>query len=192
MNNHVHLLIKKNKEAVSVFMKKINVSYVHWFNKKYDRIGHLFQDRYKSEPVENDSYLLTVVRYIHQNPVKIGLPIENWTSYSDYLKNKGLVNVGFILECFSGNRKDAVNKFIHFMNEKSSDVCIDSFDSNKLSDKDAEKIISEISMVTFNRDLQRIKKDERNIILSKIKKEGIPVRQIARITGINRSIVIKA
>ncbi len=53
-------------------MKRINISYVYYFNKKYDRIGHLFQDRFKSEGIENDAYLLSAVRYIHNNPVKAG------------------------------------------------------------------------------------------------------------------------
>lgn len=50
-------------------MKRIVVSYVAWYNRKYNRVGHLYQDRFKSEAVENDEYLLTVLRYIHQNPL---------------------------------------------------------------------------------------------------------------------------
>jgi len=46
---------------------------VYWYNVKYQRVGHLFQDQFKREPVENDSYLLTVIRYLHQNPVKVGI-----------------------------------------------------------------------------------------------------------------------
>ena len=51
-------------------MKKIMTRYAFYFNTKYERVGHLFQDRYKSVPVENDLYLLSAVRYIHNNPVK--------------------------------------------------------------------------------------------------------------------------
>jgi len=56
-------------------IKKLGISYAYWYNWKYKRSGYLFQDRYKSEPVEDDAYLLTVFRYIHHNPIKIGLPI---------------------------------------------------------------------------------------------------------------------
>jgi putative transposase len=61
-------------------MKKICSKYVMWYNKKYKRTGHLFQDRFKSEPVESDEYLLTVVRYIHQNllTAKIGNEIDEF------------------------------------------------------------------------------------------------------------------
>jgi len=75
MGNHVHLLIKEGKEVLSNTMKRIGASYVHWYNWQYNRKGHLFQDRYKSEAVEDDAYFLTVLRYIHQNPLKAGLPI---------------------------------------------------------------------------------------------------------------------
>jgi len=72
MGNHAHLLIKEGKEALSHAMKRIGTSYVSWYNWQYNRKGHLFQDRYKSEPVEDDVYFLTVLRYIHQNPSKDG------------------------------------------------------------------------------------------------------------------------
>lgn len=54
-------------------MRRICGSYVHWYNRKYERIGNLFQDRFKSEPVEDDPYFLTVLRYLHQNLFKAGL-----------------------------------------------------------------------------------------------------------------------
>ena len=68
MDNHVHLLLKAEDEDLSQIFKRIGVRYVYWYNWKYNRRGHLFQDRYRSEAVEDDSYFLTVLRYIHQNP----------------------------------------------------------------------------------------------------------------------------
>ena len=72
MSNHIHLLIKEGQEPIATTMKRIGVSYVSWFNRKYERCGHLFQDRFRSRPVESDEYFLTVLRYIHQNPVQSG------------------------------------------------------------------------------------------------------------------------
>ena len=60
MSNHIHLLIKVEKENVDVILKRIAGSYVYWYNWKYKRSGHLFQDRFKSEPVDDDSCFLTV------------------------------------------------------------------------------------------------------------------------------------
>lgn len=73
MGNHVHLLIHESQDELSVVMKGLGISYAWWYNWKYKRTGHVFQDRYKSECVEDDTYLLTVIRYIHQNPVKAGM-----------------------------------------------------------------------------------------------------------------------
>ena len=88
MGNHIHLLIKPEKEPLEQVFKRIGGRYVYWYNVKYQRVGHLFQDRFKSEPVEDDSYFLTVIRYIHQNPVKAGLCKNikdyKYSSYAEY------------------------------------------------------------------------------------------------------------
>ena len=60
MDNHVHLLVHGESTSIILLMKKIGVSYSGYFNKKYDRVGHLFQDRYRSEPVEDEKYLLDI------------------------------------------------------------------------------------------------------------------------------------
>ena len=73
MGNHIHLLIKEGTETLEQVFKRICGRFVYWYNIKYRRVGHLFQDRFKSEPVDSNEYLLTVVRYIHQNPIKAGL-----------------------------------------------------------------------------------------------------------------------
>ena len=70
MRNHFHLLMKTEKEDLDLVIKRIAGSYVYWYNLKYHRSGHLFQDRYKSEAVEDDPYFLTVLRYIHHNPIR--------------------------------------------------------------------------------------------------------------------------
>ena len=73
MGNHIHFLMEFGKESIGQVFKRIGSKYVYWYNIKYQRKGHLFQDRFKSEPVDDDAYFLTVNRYIHQNPVKAGL-----------------------------------------------------------------------------------------------------------------------
>ena len=86
MDNHIHLLMKEAEnpavlfingkeiefgpgESLETIFKRIGVSYVGYFNRKYKRTGHLFQDRFKSEPIDTDAYLLMALRYIHRNPV---------------------------------------------------------------------------------------------------------------------------
>jgi len=95
MGNHVHLLLKEGEESLEQIMRRICCSYVYWYNWKYQRIGSLFQDRFKSEPVENDTYFLTVLRYILQNPLKAGMEktIEDyhWSSIGEYSKRSELI-----------------------------------------------------------------------------------------------------
>ncbi|MGB9780231.1 transposase [Caldanaerobacter sp.] len=88
MNNHVHLMIKEGNEDLSSSIKRIAGIYASYFNKKYDRAGHLFQDRFRSEPVGNESYVIGLVRYIHQKPVKTGLVKEEPSPLSDWVKRK--------------------------------------------------------------------------------------------------------
>ena len=73
MSNHFHLLIREREESVGETIKRIASSYVYYYNRKYGRDGHLFKERFKSEPVNDMAYFTTLLRYIHQNPVKAGI-----------------------------------------------------------------------------------------------------------------------
>jgi len=70
MDNHVHLLMQPNGFELWEVVKRLTVAYAMHFNNHYDRVGHLFQDRFKSEPVEDLAYFYELLRYIHMNPVK--------------------------------------------------------------------------------------------------------------------------
>ena len=72
MSNHFHLLVETPLGNLSQFMRHFNISYTSAFNRRYSRVGHLYQGRYKSILVDGDAYLSMVSRYIHLNPVKIG------------------------------------------------------------------------------------------------------------------------
>ena len=90
MENHFHLLLKI-EDGMDRIMKKISTRYAFYYNTKYEREGHLFQDRYKSLPIENDLYLMSVVRYIHNNPVKAGISSVDryrWSSWYAYTGTK--------------------------------------------------------------------------------------------------------
>ncbi len=105
MDNHIHLLLKE-EENLSNLMKKINLRYAAYFNTKYNKIGHVFQDRFRSEPVEDDRYLLCLMRYIHNNPVEAKMTKEpeeyKWSSYNDYISKSSIItDVDFIIDMFS-------------------------------------------------------------------------------------------
>jgi len=91
MPNHVHFEIVDKNNELSKIMQSLMVSYSSYFNKKYDRVGHLFQNRYFSKPIETDKYLLKLHRYIHQNPVKAAVCTDpsqyKYSSLHNYFDN---------------------------------------------------------------------------------------------------------
>lgn len=196
MGNHIHILIKEGKEELGMAMRRIGASYVYWYNWKYERTGHLFQDRYKSEVIEDDKYLLTVLRYIHQNPIKGGI-VENieeykWSSYNEYINKSKIIDKDFILDLFSRDRNKAIILFEEFHKEENDRQCLEIDEVRRLKDSDAIEIIQEVCNVLHCTDIQRFHKDERDKYLKIIKEEGLSTRQIARLTGISRSIILKA
>jgi putative transposase len=87
MHNHFHLLIYQIEPmALADFMKSILTAYTMYFNKKYKRVGHLFQGRFKASLILDDAYLLHITRYIHLNPYKYRT--YTWSSYGYYIGQK--------------------------------------------------------------------------------------------------------
>jgi putative transposase len=199
MTNHVHLLIKETEEPIGKSIKRICGSYVYWYNCRYERIGHLFQKRFKSEIIEDDKYFLTVLRYIHQNPVKAGLTKEvkgyRWSSYCDYIKGESLfTDINFALGMLAGERKKAIEQFEKFINEPNEDQCLDYGlnSSPRLLDNEVKQylLINGISNIS---QLQQMEKDQRDEIIRAVKlMDGVTIRQLSRITGISKSVADRA
>ena len=92
MSNHYHLLIEITSENLSKFMRQLNMNYAIYFNKKYKRVGHLWQGRFKSWYVTDEAYLYTLMLYIEQNPLKAkmvkSLEEYPYSSYHYFLKKE--------------------------------------------------------------------------------------------------------
>lgn len=188
MGNHVHLLIKEGLEPLSTSMKRIGTSYVSWYNWQYDRKGHLFQDRYKSEPVEDDSYFLTVLRYIHQNPLKVGLvdSIESyrWSSYKEYVTDARIVSVDYVLSMFAGDKEKSLERFKDFNMVATSDKCLEySGEKKTISDKKIKQLV----LNKYSINLALLKSEELDLQLKIVKYlkdlDGTSLRQLSRLTG---------
>jgi len=111
MPNHFHLLIEQcNDTSISKLISKVCSSYSKYINKKYNRVGHAFQDCFKSVPIKNNSQLMWASSYIHMNPIKDKMakhPNEyEWSSYNDFTSNRNLpiVNKEFLIETFDGTK----------------------------------------------------------------------------------------
>lgn len=105
MRNHIHLLIKQTSENVCLpnFMRSVSTAYVKYFNKKYKRVGPLFQSVYKASRISDDSYLLHISRYIHMNPSNYDS--YKWSSLNAYVNKEesGWLKPQPILELFEGD-----------------------------------------------------------------------------------------
>ena len=191
MGNHFHLLLKVGKEDLELIIKRIAGSYVYWYNLKYSRSGHLFQDRYKSEVVEYDPYLLTVIRYIHQNPIKAGLCDcvlgYKYSSYGEYTTaDSRLIDVSFALSIAD---KDA---FIKFNNESTIDCCMDvSDEARRINDADGAAIMQSVSSCANAAEFQSLDTTQRDRFVKELRQRGLSIRQISRLTGVSFGIIRK-
>ena len=191
MGNHIHLLVQEGKEPIEQVMKRLTTRFVYWYNIKYQRIGHLFQDRFKSEPVENDSYFLTVIRYIHQNPVKAGLCKNlsdyKFSSYNSFFDNSDLVDKDFVLNIIP------IKLFAEFNAKITNDKCLEIEEKPiiRVTDEQAQKIIYRYSKCKSVADFQKLNIVQRDKCLINFRENGLSIRQISRLTGVSFGIVRK-
>lgn len=202
MDNHYHLLIKEEKENLATIMKMINAAYAIYYNERYEGIGHVFQDRYRSEAINNDTYLLGVIRYIHNNPIKAGMGnrIQDypWSSYQQYFyykKDNELINISFILNLLSNDFNKSIDKFAEFNNIENNDIYLEDYCEKEEEDKVKrymEQIINE-KEISMDDLLSRWENIElRNAMIKNIKSTSVlSISKLASITGISRSIITR-
>lgn len=124
MGNHYHLLIETPLGNITGVMHYLNSTYTGYFNRKYKRVGHLFQGRYKGFVIEKERYLLSVSRYIQLNPVRAKMvkrPEDyRWSSYSEYIgrgKKNGWLGCDWILGQYSKEEAKAKKLYKGFVEE---------------------------------------------------------------------------
>lgn len=124
MDNHYHVVIETVEGNLSKGMRQLNGVYTQKFNRRHDRVGHVYQGRYKAILVEKDSYLLELSRYVVLNPVRAGMQsdVENWP-WSSYLAtvNKATpiksLQADWLLGQFGRNRNRAIIQYANFVRE---------------------------------------------------------------------------
>lgn len=191
MPNHVHLLIKTIDTPISQCMSKINVSYAMYYNIHYDHTGHVFQDRYRSEPCEDMDYFKTLLRYIHQNPVKGGLCPKvsdyKWSSWKEFVAKSKMT----ICDTSAVLKRISLLELNNLVNEMLNDdvKCIDY--RQKISDEDIVEMICEKSACETISEFQRCGLDEQLRVLAECHTKGISLRRLARFSSLSRSTVIR-
>ena len=191
MGNHIHLLIKEGPEGLETMFKRLCGRFVYWYNTKYRRVGHLFQDRFKSEPVDSEKYFLTVLRYIHQNPIKAGICKRiadyPYSSYGEYIGRREIVDKEYVLEQIT------LDEFIGLNNELVEQCCMDIADKTvvRVTDEQAKKLILRISKCDSVSAFQGLDLTTREKCLKKLREAGLSIRQLSRLTGISYNVVRK-
>ena len=189
MSNHIHLLVQDSDGHLSEMMHALAMSYAQHFNKRGGHIGHVFQQRFKSQPIEDNGYLLQAVRYIHNNPAKAGIcsaPDYYWSSYREYVGKPEIADTAGVLELCGG-----VDGFKAFSAQYERDERV--FEKpDRLSDAAAMVVAEEILGPLPISELKAADKGRRNTLLFQLRRAGISVRQLSRMTGIGKNIIERA
>ena len=189
MGNHIHLLIKEGKESLEQIFKRLCGRFVYWYNIKYRRVGHLFQDRFKSEPVDSDDYFFTVLRYIHQNPTKAGLckRVEDYaySSYMEYFNESGFIDRDDVPNLMT------IDEFVGLHQQTVDTSCMDIAEKvvARVTDEQAKELIRKIAKCESVSDFQHLDTVKRDKYLKKLREKGLSIRQLSRLTGISISVV---
>jgi REP element-mobilizing transposase RayT len=121
MTNHVHLALEEGEGRLSRIMHALQSSYTLWFNRRWRRVGHLFQGRFKSFLVDRDEYLVALLRYIHDNPVRAGMvksaEVYRWSSDRYLRKGRGpqWLSVDGVLTLLGPTRPMALARYRELM-----------------------------------------------------------------------------
>lgn len=197
MSNHIHLLIREREDTIGMAIKRIASSYVYYYNHKYSRDGHLFRERFKSEPVNDMAYFVTLLRYIHQNPLKAGIVTNvndyEFSSWQEYCDKDGvlfpLCDTQTVLNRIPYNELNAL------VNEPLSDdvTCLDIEEASKgrPSDDQVMMFIKEKTGATNISAFQQLPDEIRRSVLVELKGRRASLRQLERLTGIGKSMIYR-
>ena len=192
MSNHYHLLIEITQPNLSKFMRQLNMNYAIYFNKKYNRSGHLWQGRFKSWYVTDEAYLYTLMRYIEQNPLKANmikdLQAYLYSSYRHFLYDKQIpecLKHSWIIKHFQGD-KEAIEAFL-----------TQPVDTTQLQELKKASSLVEAPNIDHKPDIQKLQKmfadipdiKKRNKQILKAIEQGYSQHSIAKVLGISQPAV---
>ena len=183
MGNHVHLLIAQAGEEISATMKRIGVAYASYYNKRYGRIGPLFQGRFRSEPVGNAGYFITLLRYIHMNPVRAQIvtsPAQyRWSSWHEYCDEDYVEKICCRKVPFSRMSWRQLRELV--VNNVADELCKSNIETRRMTDDEA---LATINQLCQSRKLNEMPREDRTPIVLEAVSRGVGMRQLARLANI--------
>lgn len=186
MSNHVHLLIQEGPEPLELVFKRLGDRFVYWYNLKYKRSGPIFQGRYKSVPVNDDEYFISVLRYIHQNPVKAGMTDRckdyKFSSYNDYYKSLSFTDTQFAKELIE------MDEFERIHNEPCAEKHLEIIEDEtiRITDEDAKRVFEELTKCVTAEEFQCYPKEMQRAYVNLLRANNLSERQICWLTGVTR------
>ena len=198
MQNHVHLVTKCDYDNLSNFFHSVLISYSSYFNKKYERVGHLFENRFKNKPIETEEYLRSVIKYIHYNPEKAGICLAQnykWSSYKEFFKKETWIDKDIILPFYGEEQEEALKAFSeqhNFKLEKYYENFVEYELVNKLTDEQVKDMIDIVKEKFINKENSVWNKADRDAFLVEMMNvKGVSINQLSRVMGINRKVLIR-
>ena len=193
MPNHVHLLLREKEELLASVMKSIGVAYAWHYNKKYQHLGPVFQDRFRSEPVNTDAYFFTLLRYIHQNPIKAGLVKEvhqyEWSSWHEY---DGVPFVCSIKPVTNRMPFEELKALVFEPLPKTTLVLDIDNDKRRRTDDEVSQLLIEEFGLRHVKDILLLSKERQKDAISLARDFGASIRQIERLTGLSFYTICKS
>ncbi len=195
MPNHVHLLVREQKCGVSAAIKWLSGTYAGYFNIKYEHVGHVFQGRFRSEVVNDWEYFLTLMQYIHQNPIAGGLVKKvgdyRWSSWREYDPNMVCdVPICATKSVYTKISFDALEELVNTSLPKTQRIMdFDSDTGRRLTDERVREYIKAEFGITEVSKIQHLTKAERNEVIKRLLEFCMNERQISRVTGISRGVI---
>ncbi|WP_321779351.1 transposase [Sulfurimonas sp.] len=192
MDNHYHLLIENSKENLSLFMRQINANYAIYFNKKYKRTGHLWQGRFKSWYILQDTYLYQTIKYIEYNPIKAKMSSE--IGEYPYALGSTILSKMEIVPCAKNSvmlEQYSVKELADFLDKPLSEAEIEALEEEKSKklNKNSTDVIQERSKKLENYFSVTMNKMQRNIAMKKAYLDGYSQTSIAKELGVTSSLV---
>lgn len=182
MSNHAHILIhEQNIENITKYMHRVNLLYAKYYNKKNNRVGYVFRDRYKTQPIYSEKHLFTSVRYIHNNPVKANICEKaNEYKYSSCYHNIFYTDT----ELERNIKKNMYNEPINLQEEEKFVL----MENEQNQEQTCHEIIKDIMLKNSltKENLCQNEKVMGDIIRKLRHEENISYRMMEKILGINR------
>ena len=194
MSNHYHLLLENQRENLSAGMRQINASYAQYYNKKYRRVGHLWQDRFKSWYIFDDNYLFVLFKYLEFNPIVAKMSKKvgeyDYTLMHDILQNsvKACMKNSFVLQWYDNTNELLASLEIKMTKQEQEKIS--QFQKEATSFKtNPKKIKHKLKLEDyFKKEMSKVDRDK---AIQKAWKDGFMQSEIARYLGLSDAGVSK-